>query len=218
MNCLLVAATAKEITPFLEHYRNSDKTSFIDIDIDVLITGIGLTASTYQLTRYFSMKKPDLVIQAGVAGCYDRKIALGAVLAVNKDLVADESVIESKKLKTIFDLKLAPANLYPFRKGWLDNPYKAMLKRTKLKAVKAVSVNQISTDKQMMQRYSKKFSPMLETMEGAAFHYVCLMEHIPFLQVRAVSNYVGERNKLQWKMKDAISNLNLQLIRLFENL
>jgi futalosine hydrolase len=45
-------------------------------------------------------------------------------------------------------------------------------------------------------------------MEGAAFHYVCLTEKVPFLQLRAVSNYVGERNKKNWNIKLAIENLN----------
>ena len=49
-------------------------------------------------------------------------------------------------------------------------------------------------------------------MEGAALHYVCLMEKIPFLQIRSISNYVGERNKRNWNMKEAIANLNKKLI------
>ncbi len=48
-------------------------------------------------------------------------------------------------------------------------------------------------------------------MEGAALHYVCLQEQIPFVQIRSVSNYVGERDKTKWKMKEAIENLNTEL-------
>jgi futalosine hydrolase len=218
MNCLLVAATATEISPFLDHYRNSDKTAFIDFNIDVLITGVGLTATTYQLTRYLNLKRPDLVIQAGLAGCFDKKIPLGTVLAVKKEAIADQSVIESKKLKTIFDLKLASAKQYPYKKGWLENPNKGTLKRSFLKNVTAISVNHVTSNKQMIQQYEEKFKPVVESMEGAAFHYCCLMENIPFLQLRSISNYVGERNKKNWKLKESITNLNLVLVRLFENL
>ncbi|HEX7847940.1 MAG TPA: futalosine hydrolase [Chitinophagaceae bacterium] len=218
MNCLLIAATAQEVAPFLEHYRNSDKTAFIDFNIDVLITGVGMTATTYQLTRYFHLKKPDLAIQAGVAGCFDKNINLGTVVAVKKDVIADEAVVEAKKLKTIFDLKLASPNQFPFTKAGLENPYKAMLKRTKLKMVNAVSVNHISTNREMIKLYEKHFKPVIESMEGAAMHYTCLMSNIPFLQIRSISNYVGERSKQKWKMKESITNLNYELIRLFENL
>ena len=55
---------------------------------------------------------------------------------------------------------------------------------------------------------------MVESMEGAALHYVCLKEKIPFLQIRSVSNYIGERNKKNWNMKESIANLNLELIKI----
>jgi futalosine hydrolase len=48
-------------------------------------------------------------------------------------------------------------------------------------------------------------------MEGAAFHYVCLMKQIPFIQIRSISNKVGERDKRKWKMKHAIERLKEEL-------
>jgi futalosine hydrolase len=38
------------------------------------------------------------------------------------------------------------------------------------------------------------------------------MENIPFLQVRSLSNFVGERDKSKWQIKEAIENLNKELI------
>ena len=215
MNCLLIAATAKEIAPFLSHFRNSQEK--FSSDIDVLITGIGLTATAYHLTRQLQLKRPELVIQAGVAGCFDNSIPLGTVLATKQDTIADESVIEMKKLKTLFDLKLVPQDQFPFTKGWLLNNT-ALLKRYKLKAVKGISVNQITTSKEMIRFYRKEFNPVTESMEGAAMHYTCLMEKIPFLQLRAVSNYIGERNKKNWDMKESIANLNSELIKMIERI
>jgi futalosine hydrolase len=55
-------------------------------------------------------------------------------------------------------------------------------------------------------------------MEGAAFHYLCLHEQVPFIQIRAISNMVGERNKLNWKMKEAVYNLNDKLIAIVKSL
>ena len=218
MNCLLVAATAKEIALFLDHYRNSNKTAFVDIQVDVLISGIGLTATTYSLTRQFTLKKPDLVIQAGIGGSFDKKIPLGSVVAVKQDRVADEGVVEKKMLRTLFDLNLVAQNQPPYQKGWLVNPDNGIMKRNKFKAVKAISVNQVSTNRQMIGFYEKTFRPTVESMEGAALHYVCLMEKVPFLQLRSISNYIGERNKTKWNIKEAIINLNKELIRLLESL
>jgi len=199
-----------EITPFLNGYNQLTPAE----DMDVLITGIGLTATTYSLTKYFSLKRPELVIQAGVGGCFKKNLALGSVLAIKQETIADESVIELKSLKTLFDLKLVPQNRFPFNKGWLINPGTELLRSTKLKAVKGISVNEITTSKQKVDFYINAFNPVVESMEGAAFHYTCLMENIPFLQVRSISNYIGERNKKKWNMKESIVNLNKELLRL----
>lgn len=218
MNCLIVAATAREIAPFLEYYRNAEKKEHIDLHFDVLISGIGLTATTYHLVKQFSIRKPDMVVQAGVAGCFDTSLPLGTVVAIKQDTIADESVVELKNLRTLFDLKLVPQNQHPYKNGWLINPAKEMLKRTKLKTVRGISVNQITTSKQMIRFYKEQFNPVTESMEGAALHYVCLSENVPFLQVRSISNYIGERNKKKWNMADSIDGLNKELIRLLESL
>jgi len=218
MNCLIVAATAREIAPFLEYYRNAKKTEHIDMHLDVLISGIGMTATTYHLVKQFSIRKPDMVVQAGVAGCFDTSLPLGTVVAIKQDTIADESVVELKNLKTLFDLKLVPQNQPPYKNGWLINPANETLKRTKLKAVKGISVNQITTSKQMIRFYKEQFNPVTESMEGAALHYVCLSENVPFLQIRSISNYIGERNKKKWNMADSIAGLNKELIRLLESL
>ena len=157
------------------------------------------------------------MIQPGVAGCFDPGIDLGQVVAVKQDAIADQSVVELEKLKTLFDLQLVPQDQLPYQKGWLINPNKEILKRSNLKLVKGISVNQISTSKQVIKFYRDVFDPVTESMEGAALHYVCLLENIPFLQIRSISNYIGERNKKKWNMMDSISNLNESLIRIINN-
>ena len=211
-NILVVAATAKEINPFIELTRTGNFNNS-----DILISGIGLTASTYHLAKQLALKKYDLVIQAGVAGCFDLRIPLGAVVAVKQDTIADQSVVELQKLKTLFDLKLVPQDQYPYKNGWLINSNKEILKKTKLKIVKGISVNQISTSKQMIKFYRDAFDPVTESMEGAALHYVCLMENVPFVQIRSISNYIGERNKQKWNMMNSIVNLNEALIKIINN-
>ena len=212
-NILIVAATAKEINLFIELTRTGGLNN-----VDILISGIGLTASTYHLAKQLALKKYGLVIQAGVAGSFDLSIPPGAVVAVKQDTIADQSVVELQKLKTLFDLKLVPQDQYPYKKGWLINPNKDILKKTKLKTVKGISVNQISTSKQMITFYRDMFDPTTESMEGAALHYVCLMEKVPFLQIRSISNYIGERNKKKWDMMDSITNLNYELFKLIKTL
>lgn len=208
MNCLVIAATPIEIAPFLTYLKKEKK---IKYEIDVLITGIGLTATTYALLNQINIKKPAFIIQAGVGGCFDINIKLGTVVAIKKETIADQSVVELKTLKTLFDLKLLPQNKNPFSNGWLVNS-NDILRKIKLRKVTGISVNEITTDKKKVKLYRDRFKPVIESMEGAALHYVSLMEKIPFLQIRSVSNYIAERNKQKWNMKEAVENLNKDLI------
>lgn len=208
MNCLVIAATPIEIAPFLTYLKKEKKFKY---EIDVLITGIGLTATTYALLNQINIKKPAFIIQAGVGGCFDINIKLGTVVAIKKETIADQSVVELKTLKTLFDLKLLPQNKNPFSNGWLVNS-NDILRKIKLRKVTGISVNEITTDKKKVKLYRDRFKPVIESMEGAALHYVSLMEKIPFLQIRSVSNYIAERNKQKWNMKEAVENLNKDLI------
>jgi len=214
MKILVAAATPIEISPFLKQLREDP---LLFSNTDVLITGIGLTATTYTLSKQFQIYKPDLVIQAGVGGCFDKTKPLGTVVAVKQETIADQSVIEINQLKTLFDLKLVPHNQFPYRNGWLINKNE-LLKNIKLQKVKGISVNEITTSKKKMMFYENHFSPVVESMEGAALHYTCLMENIPFIQIRAVSNYIAERNKKKWNMKESVDNLNKELVKTLKNI
>ena len=79
-------------------------------------------------------------------------------------------------------------------------------------------MNTTHGNKTSIQLFKEKFNADIETMEGAAIFYVCLLENIPFLQIRAISNYVEERNTANWNIPLAIKNLNNKLIEIIEKI
>jgi futalosine hydrolase len=52
-----------------------------------------------------------------------------------------------------------------------------------------------------------KYGPSVESMEGAAFFYVCRLQQVNCIQVRAVSNMVKARDRKSWKTSEAIDAL-----------
>jgi len=217
MKILLVAATVFEIAPFISAYRQKDN-GMADREIDILITGVGLTATTFHLQKQLMVKRPDLVIQAGITGCFDRSIALGTVVTVKKDAIADQGVLEAGEFQNLFQLGFTQPNQFPYSKGWLVNGDTNLIKKTRLKPVTGISVNQITTSPKMIRTLVTQLNPVTESMEGAALHYTCLQEKCSFLQLRSISNYVGERNKARWNLKESIINLNNELIHLLKAL
>ena len=200
MKILVVAATQLEIAPFIK-LNNTTET---------LICGVGIPATIYHLTKKLLQEKYDVVIQAGIGGTFSKKIKIGEVVAVKQDAFADIGAEENKKFKTIFQLGFGDKDEFPFKNGWLIN-ISQILETTDLKKVEAVTINKINDRKKAAKQLKKIFNPEIESMEGAAFHFVCLQQDIPFIQVRGISNKVGERDKAKWNMKDAIENLNNEL-------
>ena len=203
MHLLVIAATEIEIAPFMAQNKTAE----------YLITGVGAPACIYQLVKKLQLNKYDAVIQAGIAGTFNPGILLGETVLVQKDFFADLGILEKDELKNLFDVGLAQKNEAPYNDGWLENENKFLLQST-LKKTTAITVNTVGDDKKIINQYVKKYHPDIESMEGAAFHYVCLKEKIPFIQLRTISNFVGERNKLKWKMNEAITNLNIALGKL----
>ena len=208
MQLLLCAATESEIKPTIEFLKQSN-----DQKVEVLITGVGLMAATYALTKKILSKKPDFILQAGVAGCIDTSLPLTKIVLVEHETIGDLGVEENGKFNSIFDLNLQQENIFPWKNGKLSNNIE-QLKQSGLTIVDGVTVNEISTDKKRIEFYKTNLGAQIETMEGAALHYVALMENIPFLQMRSLSNFVGERDKNKWVLEMSIANLNNELQRI----
>ena len=207
MKILVVAATQLEIEPFINLKNN----------IEVLICGVGIPSTIYHLTKKLLQEKYDLVIQVGIAGSFTKKIKKGEVVAIKQDAFADIGVEEEGKFKTVFQLGFGDENKFPFKNGCLINTSE-ILQATNLKKVKAVTVNKINDSKKQAKQLKNIFNAEIESMEGAAFHFVCLQQNILFLQIRGVSNKVGVRDKTKWKIIDAIANLNRELINLVDTI
>lgn len=180
--------------------------------------GVGMLASAVSLTKLVMEDKPDLIIQAGIAGCFDTKMPLARVVVVADEVPGDTGVEEEGRWKDLFDLKLEKPGYPPFEKRRLPNPWLPEYNLLKLPAVSGITVNQVTTQPERMQQLQKKYQPVVESMEGACLHYIARMANIPFLQIRAISNYVGERDKSKWQIKEAIAALNETLLKYTDKL
>jgi|SRR5579871_2727838 len=216
MHILIASATNFEIEKTID-FVEREKLLFKNHEISFITTGIGGISTTFNLTKKINEKKPDIILQAGIAGCFAKK-ELTSVVAVNEEILADLGVWEEDQFKTIFDLRLTDENESPFSNGILLNPHAKLFEIAKSDIARSITVNEITTNKERIIYYEQKFSPVVESMEGGAFHFVCLKEKIPFLEIRSLSNYIGERDKTKWKMKEAIDALNEKLITIISEI
>ena len=218
MRVIITAATNGEWMPTFQKINPSYASHSKRFSVGFHESGIGLLASSVSLMKMFVQETPSLIIQVGIAGSFDKKIPLGKVFVVKDDFAGDIGVVENKQWKDLFDLKLDKPNDAPYEKKSLPNPWINQYNLLKLPTKKGVTVNTITTEKNKIELFSARYKASLESMEGAALHYIGRDLNIPFIQLRAVSNYIGERNKAKWNMQEAIYNLNESLLQYLDAL
>ena len=201
MRLLLVSATSFEIAPFVAAPQPTG------IHIETLVTGVGMVATTYALTRRLAAAPCDFVLQVGVGGSFDPSIQPGDLRFIDAEQFGDLGAEDHDRFLTLFDLGLHAASCHPFQSGWLPTPPHPLHQLLDLQRASGLTVNTVSGSAATIAARSR-FHAQVESMEGAALHYVCLMESVPFAQVRAISNYVAPRDKSQWRMQEAIAHLN----------
>ena len=98
MKILFVSATPFEITPLTDFLKQNwvqfgaQQYQKGEHSVEYLITGVGIPATIFQLTKKLSNNPFDLVINAGIAGAFNRAIELGSVWEVVEDRFADIGV------------------------------------------------------------------------------------------------------------------------------
>jgi len=212
----LFAATQFEILPTIQHLEDTfQKKSFFEYSLDGLsifpvVTGVGSMLTALALTRTNKITEADMIINAGVAGSYNREIGLGSVVEVVEDRFADLGVEEADgNFTDVFEMELMEKDRYPFENGLIKNEG-----QTNYQRVSGVTVNKVSGTKETIDKMINKYNPEIETMEGAAFLYTSKIMDIKSLQLRAISNYVEPRNKDKWELEKAIKSLNVALINI----
>jgi futalosine hydrolase len=195
MRILVVAATPFEVES-LKSEVGSQKP-----EIDFLITGVGMVATAFALGKHLASHDYDLIINLGIAGSFDRSIALGEVVEITEDHLSELGAEDNEAFLPIETL------------GFGESIFKTDARlssytNSDLRQVTAITVNTVHGHEPSINRLTTRMQSQLESMEGAAFFYACKQAGIPCLQIRAVSNYVEKRNRDAWQIGLAIKNLN----------
>ncbi|HAL81484.1 MAG TPA: futalosine hydrolase [Mucilaginibacter sp.] len=221
MKILVVAATAEEVMPLISDFG----CSISDFDgpicqlpttnCQLLVTGVGMVATAFALGRHLVANKYDLVVNLGIAGSFDKGIALGEVIEITGDTFAELGAEDDTTFLSIEKMGFGQDTYFPSTK--LSNLYN-LFNTFNLKTATAITVNTVHGNEASIRKVTERLHPQLESMEGAAFFYACHQMNVPCIQIRAVSNYVEKRNRDHWEIGLAIKNLNtfaLEFLKLY---
>ena len=138
---------------------------------------------------------------------------------VRSDRIAELGAEDDEAFLTIQELNLLGDNEFPFTCGQLVNlapPDNAALAQSSRRRRHHGEYGPRQRSDRLRQS-SRRFKPQVESMEGAAFMYACMIHGLAHAQVRAVSNIVERRNRDAWKIADAIGSLGTTALGILEH-
>jgi futalosine hydrolase len=220
MRILIVAATQGEVQPLMDALgmQTSDEAANLFVprhtsvaNCSVLITGAGMVPTAFALGRHLPHNVYNLVINLGIAGAFDRKFTLGDVFEITQDTFAELGAEDDTRFVNIEQLGLGAS---------IFNPTSSLSHFTFINPPKAtaITVNTVHGNDTTIAEVVARLNPQIESMEGAAFFYVCRELKVPCVQIRAVSNYVEKRNRDNWQIGLAVKNLNTFALDLIKEL
>jgi futalosine hydrolase len=224
MRFLLVTATDLELAPLVGRLTPASPSServraftHGSHHVDILTTGVGMVATATWCARVLAQQRYDLAVNLGVCGSFDPACPPGTVVNVTAECIPELGAEDDQEFLTVQQLGLLGRDEPPFRGSRLVNP-EAPSNRViaGLRAVTGITVNTVHGNEQSIARVVERVKPDVESMEGAAFMYACLVSGGRFAQVRAVSNMVEKRNRAAWKLAEAVAALNDVAVRLIE--
>jgi futalosine hydrolase len=221
LRILTVFATTTEsviLKKVSDGYQGSGSFSTGGADISVLVTGIGGIQTAWSMKQWLcENQRPDLIINAGIAGSFNEEIKKGDVVIPVSDCFADLGIETGDRYLTLAETGLADPDEFPFRNGLLycENQYSEKISQL-VKPVKAITVNTTSGSESTIEKLKNKFNPDIETMEGATFFYICARENISFLALRAISNMVVPGRSDKWEISLALENLAEKMKEVFK--
>ena len=101
MNILIVSATEFEIAEMRWYIPVKE-----NVNIDFLITGVGMINTTFELTKCLSNKSYDYAINLGIAGAFDRNIEIGDCVWVRKDLFSEMGIMNHVEVEARYEIEL----------------------------------------------------------------------------------------------------------------
>ena len=163
MKLLLVYATQLEVKGLRKQYNveltPGKQTWSFRVDnvlVDVLVTGVGMVNTAYQLGKLFNSNSYDVGLNIGLAGSFDRSIELGTIVNVTSECISELGVEDGDNF-----LRLDQVSPQMAREMW-ESPSKLINETSieswsvkKLMEVNGITVNTVHGNEASIRKIEK---------------------------------------------------------------
>ncbi len=208
-------------------------------NVSLLECGIGPARTALELCRFLeragggaagSGSRPRLILMTGIAGCYRHAAGRDPLPAGGDEEIGPLDVVVAEK-EVFLDLGRCSHDAFSFieidgRQVAYEfdlSEYASIFVPHSIRealSFKSAGFGTVCCSSASMQRAEamRRGRPRIrvENMEGAAAAMVAREYDIPFIEIRAISNYAGEPDRAKWDIEGALSLLRSAIVALFE--
>lgn len=198
MKIAIIAAMTEELAPFRKHYASEQiwqkgQTSIekVNEQLYLVASGIGKANASATAAWLNEKIKPDLIINTGTTGSFSSELALGSVICSQEFVYSDVDA-------TGFDYAFGQVPQMPARYFVAPSYLKLVEKISQEKRLNVafgtiVTADSFMSDIEAVEKIKKRFPTALGSdMESCAIAQVAAFYNIPVLNIRGVSDHVGQ--------------------------
>ncbi|TGE38676.1 futalosine hydrolase [Desulfosporosinus fructosivorans] len=184
-----------------------------DSRFDVLLAGVGSVAAAVNTAKALATSEYSLVISAGIGGGFPGRAEVGSLVLANDIMVADLGAETSEGFRSVDDLGFGCSHIQ------IDASIVELVERVTRAMLVAglpvitgpvLTVSTVTgTAERAVELATRIPGATAEAMEGFGVGFAAVDRGLPVLELRAISNMVGPRDRSTWRIKDALDVLEV---------
>lgn len=179
-----------------------------DSRFKVIIGGVGPMSAAARTARELASQPYDLVVCAGICGGFVGRADVGSIVVASEIICADLGAETPNGYMSVDELGFGSARISV--DSDLSGSLTAAVKKAGIPAVCApvLTLSTVTgTAQTTAELLARVPTAAAEAMEGFGVATAALDFGLPIVELRAVSNAIGPRDKSAWRIKEALSAL-----------
>lgn len=174
----------------------------------VVIAGVGPAAAAASTAAALATEEYDLVVNAGIAGGFDGRASVGSIVLANQIIAADLGVETAEGFCPLDKLGFGTTRIQ-VDSGLVTRVATALTGAgLPVTTGPVLSVSTVTGSLARAEQLELLVPGALaEAMEGYGVAIAAQQRGIPILEIRAISNRVGPRNRAEWRIEEALESL-----------
>ncbi|KIL36594.1 hypothetical protein SD71_06090 [Cohnella kolymensis] len=198
---LVITAVAAERDAIMRGVRGDDR-------FEVIAAGVGTAVAAAQTAKVLTAGNYGLVISAGIGGGFAGRAAIGTVVVADEIVAADLGAETPEGFISLDELGFGSARIKIDRELAAKVTDKLSAAGITSRFGTVLTVSTATGTSETAERLAARVpEAAAEAMEGYGVAVAARLYGVPVLEIRAISNPVGPRDRAAWRIGEALESL-----------